>query len=134
MKLRNARTTARALVRQLKILDYVALLAAIAVTVFFSFAAAGGSEGQQVNIESEEGNFVYPLNEDRELTLEGPLGTTDIEIRDGRVRVVRDPGPQQICVRQGWIERSGEWLACLPSRIFVQVTGANDQDIDAQTF
>ncbi len=134
MKLRNARTTARALVRQLKVLDYVALLAAIAVIVFFSYAAAGGSEGRQVNIESEEGNFVYPLNEDRELTLEGPLGTTDVEIRDGRVLVVRDPGPQQICVRQGWIERSGEWLACLPSRIFIQVTGANDQDIDAQTF
>ncbi len=124
----------RAIVRQLRALDYVALLVAFAVIIVFSYAAAGGGEGQQVNIESEEGNFVYPLNEDRELTLKGPLGTTDIEIRDGRIRVVRDPGPQQICVRQGWIERSGEWLACLPSRIFIQVTGANDEDIDAQTF
>ena len=122
--------------RQLRPLDYVAFFLAITVMAAFSLVAAAGGEGEQVAIESEEGDFVYPLSTDREFTLSGPLGTTDIEIKDGRVRVARDPGPQQICVRQGWIERSGEWLACLPSRIFIQIEGGQhgDNDIDAQTF
>ena len=132
---RFARGTTTTL-KQLRPLDYVAFFCAIAVMVVFSLIAAAGGEGEQVAIESDEGDFVYPLSTDREFTLSGPLGTTDIEIKDGRVRVVRDPGPQQICVRQGWIERSGEWLACLPSRIFIQIEGGQrgDDDIDAQTF
>ena len=115
-------------------LDYIAFFLAIAVIVVFSLIAAAGGDAEQVAIESDEGDFVYPLNTDREFTLSGPLGTTEIEIEDGRVRVVSDPGPQQICVRQGWIERSGEWLACLPSHIFIQIKGNQmENDVDAQT-
>lgn len=134
MNIAGITATAGSMLKQLKPLDWGALFVAIAVVIAFSLAAAAGGEGEQVAIESEEGDFVYPLSEDRQFTLSGPLGTTDIEIRDGRVRVIRDPGPQQICVRQGWIERAGEWLACLPSRIFIQITGSGDGDIDAQTF
>ncbi|MFW5995595.1 MAG: NusG domain II-containing protein [Spirochaetia bacterium] len=124
------------LVRELRLLDYVALAVALLVVLGFSLAAASGGQGEKVEIKSEEGEFVYPLEEDRELTLSGPLGTTDIVIRDGRVQVTRDPGPQQICVRQGWIENSGEWLACLPSRIFIEIQGGEttEDGIDAQTF
>ena len=135
-RLRGFREVVLSLIQELRILDYVAFALALAVMVGFSLAAAAGGEGQQVSIESAEGDFVYPLDEDREITLSGPIGTTDIVIRDGRVQVTRDPGRQQICVRQGWIERTGEWLACLPSRIFIQIEGGgdNDRDIDAQTF
>lgn len=124
------------LVRELRPLDYLAFVVALAVVVAFSLAAAAGGQGEQVAIESEEGEFVYPLEEDRELTLSGPLGTTDIVIKDGRVQVSEDPGPQQICVRQGWIENTGEWLACLPSRIFIEIQGgeSSEDEIDAQTF
>ncbi|MFP4643419.1 MAG: NusG domain II-containing protein [Spirochaetales bacterium] len=120
---------------QLRLLDYVAFVLAVGIIALFSVIAASGGEGEQVAIESDEGDFVYPLNTDREFTLRGPIGTTDVQIKDGRVRVVEDPGPQQICVRQGWIERSGEWLACLPSHVFIQIEGGQENnEIDAQTF
>ena len=117
-----------------RLFDYIALLTSIAVIGAFSLAVYSEEPEKQVSIMSNEGEFVYPLDVDRELTLRGPLGTTEIEIRAGRVRVASDPGPQQICVREGWIDRSGQWLACLPSRIFVLITGTDSGDIDAQTF
>ena len=121
--------------RRLRLFDYVSLVAALAVIGAFSLAAySSGTEQKMVTITSDDGEFIYPLDIDRELTLQGPLGTTEVEIVDGRVRVVSDPGRQQICVRESWIERSGQWLACLPSRIFILITGADNGDIDAQTF
>ena len=115
-------------------LDYLALVVSLTLVAGASWAAASRGEAELVAIKSSEGEFLYPLDEDRELILPGPLGTTTIEIVDRRVRVTEDPGPQQICVRRGWIDSGGEWLACLPSRNFIEITGARDDAVDGQTY
>ena len=73
------------------------------------------------------------LQEDRKLTVTGPLGETEIEVRDGRVRVVRSPGWRQLCVRRGWISRPGEALICLPNRVIVEIPGQR-RDYDALVY
>jgi hypothetical protein len=65
----------------------------------------------------------YPLNEDRTVSIVGPLGTTMIRIESGRARVVSDPGPRQYCVRQGWLSRPGEMALCAPNHISLTLTG-----------
>ena len=65
----------------------------------------------------------YPLNEDRTVSVAGPLGTTLIRIESGRARVVSDPGPRQYCVRQGWLTRPGEMALCAPNHISLTLTG-----------
>jgi len=65
----------------------------------------------------------YPLNEDRMVSVVGPLGTTMIRIESGRARVVSDPGPRQYCVRQGWLTRPGEMALCAPNHISLTLTG-----------
>lgn len=55
----------------------------------------------------------------RRVQVPGPLGVTDIEIRNGRVRVVADPSPRQLCVRKGWLA-PGEMAVCLPNRVSVE--------------
>ncbi len=68
------------------------------------------------------------LHKDRKLTIQGPLGETVLEVQQGRLRVLRSPGPQQICVRQGWIQKPGEALICLPNRISVEIPGHSGID------
>jgi hypothetical protein len=65
----------------------------------------------------------YPLNEDRTVSVVGPLGTTTIRIEAGRARVVSDPGPRQYCVRQGWLTRPGQMALCAPNHISLTLTG-----------
>ncbi|TVR61305.1 MAG: hypothetical protein EA426_03575 [Spirochaetaceae bacterium] len=99
--------------------------------------AASRDEGvpEIVRVQSAEGEFLYPLNESRLVRVNGPLGTTEVEIDDGRVRVTEDPGYRQICVLQGGITRAGDWLACLPNQVFIRIEGRADRDlIDAQTY
>ena len=53
----------------------------------------------------------------------GPLGVTRIEVRQQKARVLSDPGPRQLCVRQGWISRAGEAAICLPNQVSMEIVG-----------
>lgn len=80
---------------------------------------AAGTDGDGVVVK--QGGQVYAqasLRLNRVIEVPGPLGTTRVEIRDGRVRVLSDPGPRQLCVRQGWLD-PGESALCLPNRVSV---------------
>lgn len=59
----------------------------------------------------------------REISVPGPLGTTQIQIEPGRARVLSDPGPRQYCVRQGWLMRPGEIAICAPNQVSLQIAG-----------
>ncbi len=115
--------------------DFVAIAAAILVVGWFSIRAyAEAEEGSLVRIQSTAGEFVYPLDTGREIDVDGPLGPTHVEIRDGQVRVVASPCREKICIAGGWISRSGEWVACLPNRVFLRIEGGEESAVDAQTF
>jgi len=51
------------------------------------------------------------------------VNEVSIEIDGARARVAASPCRDQICVRAGWIERSGEMAVCLPQRVIVEMRG-----------
>ncbi|GAB6050247.1 hypothetical protein JCM16106_10930 [Hydrogenophilus islandicus] len=65
----------------------------------------------------------YPLDAPRSVQVVGPLGETVVEIAPGRARVLRDPSPRQLCVRQGWLTRAGSVAICAPNEVSVELTG-----------
>ncbi len=120
----------------MRLFDWAALLLAIALSAGATvLAQAHYGESSTVAIQAEGRSLLYSLDEDRELEFEGPLGRTIVVIQDRSVRVTEDPGPQQICVRDGWIDSAGEWLICLPNRVFIRIEGdQQDADVDARVF
>lgn len=78
-----------------------------------------------------DGQVVHQLSlaQDQEVTVTGPAGETVIRVQNGRVRVVRSPGAQEICMRQGWIHKPGQALICLPNHVTIEIPG--DSGIDA---
>lgn len=114
-------------------LDVMAMIVSILVVVSSVWAVPTGNAAV-VSIQSAEGDYLYPIDSSRIVSITGPLGTTEVEIRDGAVRVASDPGPLQICVIQGWIESPGQWLACLPNRVLVQIIGEPDSGPDGVAF
>ena len=104
--------------------DVLVLLVGITgwVTLTASLWQSGPAAQAQVR---RDGVLVaaYALNEDRTVTVAGPIGTTVIRIESGRARVVSDPGPRQYCVRQGWLTRPGEMALCAPNHISLTLTG-----------
>jgi len=58
-----------------------------------------------------------------DFSFEGRLGTVRVEIREYRVRVVEETSPRNLCSRQGFIQRVGEIIICLPNEVFVRING-----------
>jgi len=118
----------------MKIFDWVIIVISLMVVGLSFFTTLHALEGAtQVRITAESGTFVYSLNKDKTITISGPLGMTHIFIRDQRVWVKDSPCPNGICMAQGKVQNPGEWIACLPNRVFIIITGENQQ-IDAITY
>jgi hypothetical protein len=86
----------------------------IALTVF-AWGGDRGDTGQVIGTVS--------LTRARSLSVNGPLGATQIEIEPGRARVARDPSPRQLCVKQGWLTQSGQAALCLPNQVSLEIRG-----------
>lgn len=109
----------------------------LAVFIALNVAVAGwvgAAIGDPVAIEVEvDGRRVLTLDPDSPgfSNVEGVLGTTRIEVRDRRVRVVSSPCPLGLCRQGGWIEGGGRMIVCLPNRVVVRIRGGNEEGPDA---
>ncbi|RTL00960.1 MAG: NusG domain II-containing protein [Neisseriaceae bacterium] len=63
------------------------------------------------------------LRYDQTVKVPGPLGDTVVQVADRRVRIERDPGPRQYCVRQSWLQQAGQAAVCLPNRTSIELKG-----------
>ena len=70
-------------------------------------------------VEADGVEYAYSLSDDGIYSFTGPLGETEIEIRDGRARVVSSPCPGKTCIESGW----SRTLCCLPNKVIAVVTG-----------
>ncbi len=122
----------RVVLRPLDILAVALCLAVVAVVAARAYGARG--ERALVELDGRDGQWLYPLESSRTVLVAGPLGETTVVIAGGKVRVTDSPCPEKICVRTGAVSRPGQFIACLPNRVFVAVKGAPEGAIDAYSF
>ena len=72
--------------------------------------------------------FVAPLDKDRRVELNGPLGVTVVEIKNGAARIVSSPCAKKICIHMGDARRSGDLLACVPNHLIINIEGRKDEE------
>jgi hypothetical protein len=120
----------------LKLLDYVAILCAVALTGVSAFLIYARPYAEvQVSIRGRDAVWVFPLNAEEKVSVPGSVGETIIEIHAGEVRVLSSPCVNQTCVTAGHIHAQGQWLACLPNEVFVSIEGrAGGEALDASTW
>lgn len=99
--------------------DWLLLLAGLAAVAGMFLHAPAAAD--RVLIKQAGRTFAEAgLRLNRIIAVPGPLGATEVEIRDGRVRIKADPSPRQLCVKQGWLQ-AGEAAVCLPNRVSVEL-------------
>ncbi|MHB1677625.1 MAG: NusG domain II-containing protein [Sulfuriferula sp.] len=104
--------------------DWGVLLAGILAIVMLIAHFWTGSAGERLIIK--RGGTVFlnaSLARAFNVNVPGPLGVTQIEVIPPRARVLSDPGPRQLCVRQGWISHAGEVAICLPNQVSMEIVG-----------
>lgn len=104
--------------------DFLTLLAGILCTIWITVTVWSGGAADTALIRS--GGKVFrevPLSRDQQIEVPGPLGTSIVTIEKRKARISSDPSPRQYCVRQGWLQQTGEIAICLPNEVSVELTG-----------
>jgi hypothetical protein len=122
--------------------DGIVFFLAVLITVFYAVRIYGNNvsavqfivRGETLHSVSGVGKetWIYPLDKTVQLDIPGPLGNTVVELKDGQARVISSPCTNQSCVVSGAIHSRGQWIACLPNRVFVSVEPVNAADQSAE--
>lgn len=92
----------------------------------------GQKPGTAVTITADGKEQVLSLSEDGTMEIKGYKGGTCVlKIQDGKVCILEADCPDHSCVKQGWIQRSGETIACLPNRVLVVINGSGSSQKSA---
>ena len=104
-------------------LDIVIFLFLVAGGVFLTVKAAS-HRGSLIRVNANGTTYEYSAKKDGNYTVQGILGPTSFEIKDGRVRITDSPCPNKNCVNQGWHNP----LVCLPNKVIITVQDGEDFD------
>ena len=101
----------------------VAVIGLAAVIISFPLLWRGGPADKAVVMLDGTVVQEVPLNMTKRIEVQGPIGTTVIEVEPGRARVFADPGPHQYCVRQGWLTQANAVAICAPNHVSLALVG-----------
>ncbi len=112
--------------KKLTLIDIIIFILFLTISVF-SFTLYNNVSGKpEVHVRLGDKEWVYDLSVDTVASFEGPIGNTTIEISNNRVHVLSADCKNQVCVLAGWIEKPGEWIACLPNNVFIVIEGQQE--------
>ena len=115
--------------------DIAAIL--LSLLIFSGFTWYGwnrSGDSGYLYIEDRDGIALYPLSEDREVHVRGPVGESVIQITEGKAAFIHSDCDDNLCVHMGQISESGEWAACLPNEVFLYIDGGETQEVDADVY
>ncbi|MCR4733879.1 MAG: NusG domain II-containing protein [Treponema sp.] len=87
----------------------------ILVAAALSLKSAISKKNGRVKVVAAGQSYEFSLSKDGNYEVQGLLGPTKIQIKDGRVRIVDSPCPNKNCVHQRW----APVIACLPNDVLV---------------
>jgi len=108
-------------------LDRIIVLALAIGVLSLLWLQGNAPAGAKVVVEAQ-GEVIYtaPLMRDGKVGIDGPLGETELVIRNESASIAASPCPLKVCVGMGEVSRSGEVLACLPNGILVRIEGGEE--------
>ena len=120
---------------RIRLFDYIAIVTSVVAFVgfmVFGQHVAGGV--RLVSVQSVDGAYLYPLDVDRTVVLDGPVGISEVVIRGNTAFFGHSDCDDGLCERMGPLAREGDWAACLPNKVFVTIVGSargGDRETDA---
>ncbi len=58
-------------------------------------------------------------------------GKMQVEVFDGKIRVIDSDCPNHNCMKMGWIQNKGQTIVCVPNRVLIEIKSDETGSIDA---
>jgi hypothetical protein len=98
----------------------------------FYYFGTGFNKGDWVIIQVLDKDVArFPLSSNQIVKVEGPIGTTEVEINQGKARILRSPCKLKVCIKSGYIQYADRLSACLPNKVVVRIEGEKQRGLDA---
>ncbi len=113
------------------------VISLIVISSLIYFTNINKAKNKTVVIKSD-GKIVkeIPLttNINKEIIVKSKEGHLTVEIKNDKVRVINSTCKDKLCIKEGWIDRIGESITCLPNRISITIIGNGENKIDTTTY
>ncbi|NMB15334.1 MAG: NusG domain II-containing protein [Gallicola sp.] len=107
----------------------------ISLTLFIGINATQINSGKNYASIQIDGKEVEKItlgqSSKKQYTYETEYGLNIIEVDNEKIHMHEADCDDQICVRQGYIENSGEMIVCLPNRFIVEIKNDKGNEFDA---
>ena len=67
-------------------------------------------------------------------TIKGRLGESLIEVKEGRIRFLTSPCHSQFCIHAGWLTTTGDFVACLPNQVSIELHNFKTTKFDSVVY
>ena len=75
--------------------------------------------------------YTYKLQKSEKVYyVDTDIGGVGIKLKDNKIRVTSSYSPRKLCVKQGWIESSGQTIIGVPDKLLIKIVGKQEDDID----
>ncbi len=116
----------------IKIGDTLIVLIGIFICFYSILGIRTAVKGDTIlTIESPGGVWKYSLDKDGTYNIPGENGDSIIGIKDGKASFIESACPNKTCVLSAPVSRGGEWIGCLPNRVFIRIEGEQHTGFDA---
>jgi hypothetical protein len=110
------------------------VLAVVGVTLLYAVYWGQSVYGNQAMVAIAGKHWrSIDLYQDSVYDVPGALGISQLEVHDGKIRFISSPCDTKQCIHQGWIQQSGEIVACVPNTVSVRILGP-DPRFDTMNF
>lgn len=104
--------------KKIRIADIlIASIVIISSILLINFNIKNVSLADKVQIIADSTIYEYPLSSDNVYEVQGAIGKTVVQVKNGKVRIIESECPNKTCIKQG----EGENIICLPNKVQVRV-------------
>ena len=97
----------------------------------FCFFGAGFNRDNWLVIKVDTERVArFLLATNRSTKVQDFLGTTEVEIKKGKARIVRSLYELNICVKPAYIQNAGRVSACLTNKVIVRIEGGTQSRLE----
>ncbi|MDA3939133.1 MAG: NusG domain II-containing protein, partial [Spirochaetia bacterium] len=98
----------------------------LAIIILSFFNISSQAKPEFVEIRHGESTWIYNLDNNLVIQPVKDKGTCLLLIENKTVRVTSSDCPLNICIQTGVIKEENQWIACLPHKIFISITGSGE--------
>lgn len=114
---------------RLKLFDIVFVLIFLIVIFvsFFNLFSKKNEKAAELFVQTPSEKFIYSLSKEGIYKFKGLLGESSIQVENGKAKFIDSPCENKNCIQSGEISTHGQWTACLPNGIFINIEGKSKE-------